>query len=321
MTGTTLTIRTGARLHFGLFSDPRPQGRRHQGFGVMIDSPGFRIRAQTIECRELCKINLAPHIPQDWYRSRIQDLLERCQQLFPVTGQCLHLDILEGIPPHTGLGSGTQLDLAVADLWLRLAGQQIPIPELAHAIGRGKRSTIGTYGYEQGGLLIDQGIRSDSETGSCRFRAELPAEWRFLLVTPQAATGISGQYEREAFSRLSPPSASDLEKLERFLANLENHPCDFDVLSETLRDYGHCVGDLFASVQGGRFCHPACFDIEQLLNEAGLVGIAQSSWGPTMAGLCRSAEQAQELQLWLNSKRDELTIHIAAPRNRGREWD
>lgn len=317
-----VAIQTGARLHCGLFSDERPGGRRFQGFGLMIDRPGFRILARRNE-ESHHRVTLTAKTDEPFETA--QELIKKAeaclQNLDATTDNPAHLDleIARILRPHTGLGSGTQLAYAVATVWNELNGGIYSVGDFRELLQRGKRSCIGSFGFYRGGLLIDAGMASGESQGSCRFAALLPAEWRVLLATPKGAHGIAGTAELEAFRKLPPLSEHDVDRLEALLDQLETAVNDFDLFSSILREFGLVVGESFAEAQGGRFSHPACEQIFEAFTRCGISGVAQSSWGPTMFGLCRDANQAQQTAQQLENllPAAEYSQEIAAPMNRG----
>ena len=62
-------------------------------------------------------------------------------------------------PSHVGLGSGSQLSLAVARAITELHDRHLTTQELARLTGRGGTSGIGTAAFDHGGFIIDGGHR------------------------------------------------------------------------------------------------------------------------------------------------------------------
>src|SRR5262249_57174476 len=62
--------------------------------------------------------------------------------------------IEEVVPAHVGLGSGTQLALAVAAGLRRLHGLPLDVRDDAIRLGRGARSGVGIGLFEQSGLVV-----------------------------------------------------------------------------------------------------------------------------------------------------------------------
>ena len=64
------------------------------------------------------------------------------------------IEVRRAAREHAGLGTGTQLSLAVARLLIALAGRPDPTrDELVALTGRGRRSGIGLHGFALGGLI------------------------------------------------------------------------------------------------------------------------------------------------------------------------
>src|SRR4051812_1191580 len=146
-------IVTGNRLHFSLFQPGAAAGqRRFGGVGMMIDRPGFQVRLTPAESWSaegpLAERTLA-------FAHCCLAGLQRDRGLSLPPHQ---LTVLQAAPEHAGLGTGTQLGMAVARLLSGAAGlPNLPAAELAALAGRGRRSGLGTYGFEYGGFLVDGG--------------------------------------------------------------------------------------------------------------------------------------------------------------------
>jgi beta-RFAP synthase len=228
----------------------------------------------------------------------------------------------EAIPGHIGLGSGTQLGMAVAKVLSALVGENSVKPsELARRVNRGRRSALGIHGFATGGFLVDGGKRTEGDVGALLDRADFPVEWRFVLVTPADATGLSGNAELDAFARLPAMPAGTTGRLCSILL-LELLPAvleaDFDTCGAALYEFGRLVGDYFAPVQGGTYATPATTELVRRLRQRGIRGVGQTSWGPTLFALCPDPPAAEELKRDLAASRwCDCRFSIAAPLNRG----
>ncbi|MEY2680818.1 MAG: hypothetical protein RL661_1049, partial [Pseudomonadota bacterium] len=105
------------------------------------------------------------------------------------------IHVEQAIPHHAGLGSGTQMALAVGAGLARLHGLQLSTAEIAGIIGRGARSGIGIAVFEQGGLVVDAGRGPETQVPPVISRLQLPSHWRFLIVLDQAESGLHGPSE------------------------------------------------------------------------------------------------------------------------------
>jgi predicted sugar kinase len=93
---------------------------------------------------------------------------------------------------------------------------------------------------------------------------------------------------------------------------------DFVAFSESLYEYGHASGLLFAEEQGGPYNGRALHDLVQRVRGMGIAGVAQSSWGPTLFAVLPDQLAACEFQAKLNASLPEpLVVQIASPCNQG----
>jgi len=318
-----VSVQTGSRLHCGLFSDERPQGRRFQGFGLMVDRPGFHVVGRRSEDgQHRISLNGLRASNSEAVGSEIiakgLTYLDRLHEAVE-SPTFLEIEINRVIQPHTGLGSGTQLAYAIATVWNELNGSPLTAQEIRQTLQRGKRSCIGSFGFYRGGLLIDAGMAQDETQGACRFAAILPSEWRFILATPTGVQGVAGSAELEAFRNLPTLPIEQTERLTVLLDDLQDAVEDYSRFSSILREFGLIVGESFSAVQGGRFSHPACDLLFETMSELGIEGIAQSSWGPTMFGVCESSEQAEVVSERLKQAlpAEKFEVNTVAPLNRG----
>jgi beta-RFAP synthase len=202
------------------------------------------------------------------------------------------------MPPHAGLGSGTQLALAVAAAVRRLHGLPEDARGDATQLGRGARSGIGIGLFSQGGLVIDGGKGSLDGPPPLLVRTAVPEAWRVLLVLDRDRQGLSGSKERAAFEALAPMDAAvsgaicRLVLMQALPALTERDLPNFGAAVTAIQRH---VGDYFAPIQGGRFTSPDVGAALRLLAKAGATGIGQSSWGPT--GFAFAADDGEARRL------------------------
>ena len=199
----------------------------------------------------------------------------------------LNINIESAIPEHVGLGSGTQMSLAIGSGLNAFYELGLTVRDIASVMDRGLRSGIGIGVFEQGGLVVDGGRGEKTITPPVLVHLDIPETWRFILVLDQRGQGLHGQQEIQAFKEL--PAFPQLEAarlcyllLMRGLpAVAENNIIEFgEVISQLQRS----VGEHFASAQGGIFTSPEVAAAMQWLAQQGAVAIGQTSWGPT--GFC-----------------------------------
>jgi beta-RFAP synthase len=229
----------------------------------------------------------------------------------------IHIHVETLGKPHSGLGSGTQLALATAVLLQQGSDLAVnSIEQLAALVGRGRRSAVGTYGFAYGGLIVERGKLAHEAISPLDQRLELPQDWRFVLIRPNADLGLHGADEQRAFAELPavPNETADyLNRLldEQLLPAVQTG--DFMRFSESLYEYGYRSGLCFASAQGGAYRGPRLTKLVELVRSLGVIGVGQSSWGPTLFAAVRDDRAAAELVTQLRLRDDDLSLVIAAP--------
>src|SRR6185436_15722867 len=101
-----------------------------------------------------------------------------------------------------GLGSGTQLALAVAAALRRLHGLAPDTEADAMLLDRAARSGLGTGLFMHGGLALDGGRGEDDRPAPIIARLSIPEDWHILLILDPGREGVHGVEEVEAFKRL-----------------------------------------------------------------------------------------------------------------------
>jgi beta-RFAP synthase len=244
---------------------------------------------------------------------------QRCRDALGLRGGA-HLRVVEAIPQHVGLGSGTKLALAVAQALAALEGRVVDAPGLAKAAGRAARSAVGMWTFALGGLVVEGGVRRGGERPAPLLAHHpMPEEWRAVLVVPKAEPGLSGVAEEDAFQRLVPSAERSAAIAQLVLTSLLPALVerDLDEFGAALTDVQRLVGDAFADVQGGRF-HPRAAALVEGLLRAGAAGAGQSSWGPAVYGVVGSESAGRELAGRMERVLDgEGSVELVTFDNRG----
>jgi len=306
-------VRTPARLHLGMMSFGMPDVRAFGGVGVMIDRPGVHVRLQRaarFEARGL-------------HGERAIRFAQACAQAWNIAEAGCSIEVLAAPRSHVGLGSGTQLALAVAagvrHLFRPSAAEEAPsgVPHpaqerpqpadhdwlldtsdvlaLARLVGRGRRSCVGVYGFSRGGLIVEAGrlvAAAGAEDDATRefspmvARVRLPSAWRCVVIVGRDAVGLHGDAEKASFARLPPVAPEVTAELAR-IALLELLPAaveaKFPAFAQAVHRYGRMAGLPFEP-ESRRLPHAeATARLLELLAELGFPGSAQSSWGPAVA--------------------------------------
>ncbi len=303
-----------ARLHLGLLGAPPGRAGRIGSLGLTLERP--RVVLEVYQSGAL----LVEGPQAERARALAALFMERAE-----IRSGARLVVREAIPEHVGLGSGTQLALAVAAALSRLHGLPGDVAAWCAALGRGRRSGIGAHAFRLGGFLLDAG-RSDGAPPPppLVFRQPFPEEWGILAVVPDEGRGVSGEDEERAFEALPPPPEALLERLggvilTRLIPSL---------LERDLRSFGAAlervqegVGRCFAEVQGGLY-HPLAAPVVRWLRAAGARGVGQSSWGPCAYAIVPDEAAAGTLAARLRAEGPlgpGARVLLLRPRNRGAE--
>ena len=308
-----ISVRAYARLHMGFFDLDGTLGRRFGSIGVGLNELYTRLDLSLANDWE------AEGAASEKGLMLAQQLAARLQS--PVRAR---IRLHETIPEHAGLGSGTQLALAVGVALTRLAGLNLTVREIAGLMHRGARSGIGIGTFEHGGLVVDGGRKPGTVVPPLLSRLALPDAWRFILVLDDADQGLSGPSEISAFQTLPPfpeARAAHLCHLVLMRALPAVAEQDLPAFGSAISEIQQVIGEYFAPAQGGR-CHTSSRVADWLhyLHGQGAVGIGQSSWGPT--GFCMVDTPARAAGL-VQTARDHfgetntLRVLVASARNRG----
>jgi beta-RFAP synthase len=306
-----------ARLHLGFLDLNGGLGRMFGSIGLAIDVPCTSLVLQRSEA-------FSAHGPE---HERARETLRRFTSSLSLNG-AYEIRLTSTIPAHAGLGSGTQLALAIGTALMTLEGIELTPTRLGELVDRGARSAIGMAAFESGGFIVDGGRGKLDRAPPILVRSDFPSAWRALLVMDAQTAGVHGDAETKAFAALQPLSESAAAEVCR-LVLMQLVPgvmeTDIDAFGAALTEIQSIVGGHFAAAQGGTpWTSPAVGRIVKKLKNAGAYGIGQSSWGPTGFAFAPSQEIATRLyDSSIEAARAEgLEIIIAAGRNRGAsvEW-
>jgi beta-ribofuranosylaminobenzene 5'-phosphate synthase len=283
----SVTIRVPARLHLGFLDPSGNAGRRFGSFGLPLSEPETVVTlsrsGETIvegPESERAAAHLATLSKRLGIRTRHRLLIE------------------QAIPSHAGLGSGTQIALAIAAALRTLHHLPLDVGGDAILLARGSRSGIGIASFENGGVIIDAGKSDSGRPPPVVARLPFPDEWRVILILDRSRDGLHGEAEIEAFRSLPAfPATATGEICRQVLMGVM--PA---LIERDLRAFGAAVtaiqmlvGGHFAPAQGGVFTSKRVEAIGHGLAEAGAVGIGQSSWGPTGFAFAASEKAAVEM--------------------------
>jgi len=292
-------VRTPSRLHFSLIDMNGQLGRVDGSFGLALNYPNVALEAfksQEIEVRGE---------EQALVRKLALMFLKRLK--IPSGAQ---VKVKRTIPKHVGLGSNTQLSLAIASALSTIYGIKKTIRELAIIMKRGGTSGIGVAAFENGGLILDGGhsfgrdgekqsflpsSASKAQPAPVLARYRFPEDWFFVIAIPHIHRGVHGDEEIRVFKERCPINAAHVGKACRIIlmkmlpALLERDVEDFGSGLTELQDVG------FASATKD-LMDPAVKKCIRFMLKRGAYGAGQSSFGPSTFGLVQGEPEARKLR-------------------------
>jgi beta-ribofuranosylaminobenzene 5'-phosphate synthase len=299
-------VETPSRIHLGLIDMNGGMGRVDGGIGISLAEPGI-----------LLEVNQSQKTVAHGGDERARGLAEKvaARVLAGIRAQGgVEITLRRVYPSHVGLGSGSQIALAVARGICEIFGRSLSA-------------------FENGGFIIDGGhafgtggekgdFRPSSASDGVRpapviARHDFPADWRIILATPRLPAGASGEKEMDIFRSACPVPLDEVretchEVLMRMLPGVVDHDLDlFGKSVNRIQDLGFKRVEI--SLQPP--------EIPRLIGEmrrAGAACAGMSSFGPTVyaitdsgaPGILRAAEEFME-------EHSGGEAWISAPRNTG----
>jgi beta-RFAP synthase len=272
-------VEAPARLHFGVLDLRGDRGRRFGGIGAAVPAPSLLLEARP-----------AAHLGAEGPDAdRVLEFARRFGAHHDLELP-VHFVVHRAIPAHAGLGSGTQIALAVARAAAELCGLAADAPGLARAVGRGRRSGVGTWTFALGGFVLEGGRTGENGlVAPLLARLPIPAAWRCIVAVPPGPPGLAGDQEAAAFARLPPPPTREVERVAH-LVLMQILPAladgDLTPFGDGLTEVQRITGGWFASAQGGgAFAPGQTGELVSRLRDWGAAGVGQSSWGPAVYGI------------------------------------
>lgn len=322
-TERVVTLRAPGRLHLGFLDPAASLGRRFGSLGLVVG--GF----ETVITLSACAIDRvsadgpAAQAEAERAGAHLHTLRQRSGRPQP-----LHLRLEQVLPAHAGLGSGTQLALALGRAFAQWHGLDLSTATLAQWLARGLRSGVGIAGFEQGGLLLDGGPGADGVPAPLLSRMALPEAWRIVVVCDPTHRGLSGADERQAIAALPPlprADAADIchQVLMRVLPGAAG--AEFAPFAAGVNHVQRLLGAHFAPAQGGSAYTSAAVGtaVRWMGNASGAdhgAATGQSSWGPTGFVIVPTQALAETLlqsARAANALGPGLSVSIVGARNHG----
>ncbi len=320
-----VTVTTAARLHIGFIDLNGSKGRMFGSLGLALNAPVTRLTVaksqKTLIAGNGC----------DYVAKIVENIKKQLKSEIDFTVE-IHEKILE----HAGLGSGTQMALAISTGVNALFGLNLTTTQLAGITSRGRRSGIGIGTFEQGGLVLDGG-RNTHQTNAQESnlqenntqvppiiaRHDFPQEWPILLIMDNADQGVFGDAELQAFETLTHAELSTAQALSHHVL-MQALPAiverDYAQFSQAIHALQLATGDYFSAAQGGHYKSARVAEVLNYLNTQGVICAGQSSWGPTGFAIFENDNIANKMLNQLQqsfSKFDQLRFQLMRAKNTG----
>jgi beta-ribofuranosylaminobenzene 5'-phosphate synthase len=326
-----IRITTPCRIHLSLIDENGYTGRVDGGIGLMLDRPNVVFEASN----HAEEFKIKAH---KYYRESIEVINEQASKIFKafnISNKNFHFYLRRYYPSHVGLGSKTQLSLAIAKSIIKLKNiKDISLIELTKLVERGGTSGIGWRGFEYGGFILDGGhdfgkgkeketflpssASKSADPALTILRYPIPENWRFILIIPNVKKGAYGDEEISVFQTHAPIPKEEVNEV--------SHQILMKIIPGLLKNDLDCFGQGLKRIQSIGFKkieidlqHDIVKNMLRFLEENGLKAYGMSSFGPSVIGITENDEHANHL-LKLAQMRLKGTgghIYICKPNNCG----
>jgi beta-ribofuranosylaminobenzene 5'-phosphate synthase len=277
-----IQVVTPSRLHITLIDLNGALGRIDGGVGLTLDYPSIRINA-----KKDAQLSVSGTTE---FAERIKSAASAVLTQYNING--VAIDVVQEYPNHVGLGSGTQVALAVGTAISELYDLNLNPTTIAKLTGRGGTSGIGVAAYEFGGFLVDGGHKGKTEflpsSASGKFgpgpiiaRHDFP-DWAIVLAIPNLR-GASDKREIDVFQKQCPLPLNEVQELCHVIL-MEMLPA---VVEHDIESFGRSI-DRVQTIGFKRReleLQPFCAHLVQFMRENGAIGAGMSSFGPVVYGI------------------------------------
>ncbi|MFX1295520.1 MAG: beta-ribofuranosylaminobenzene 5'-phosphate synthase [Promethearchaeota archaeon] len=325
-----IKIITPSRLHFGLIDLNGSIGRIDGGLGVTLNEPNIIIEAEKDHSTDYrLHITNSP----GYSGAEIEELTKTIMKLLKVKNN-ISFKITSNIPAHIGLGSKTQLSLAISKAVCLLNNIKKSPYELAIITSRAGTSRIGLTAFERGGFIVDGGHtfgknrQKETYLPSSASKAPpapilywdiIPNDWYFIIIIPQIKRGAHGFEEINIFQESCPISLEDV----RIISHIILMKILPSIKEKNINAFGHGIYELqsigFKKLEV-ELQEEVVSELMEFCMENGASGSGMSSFGPTTFALIKELSNAQKLkqkiEMFLNNKY-KTDIFITNVNNKG----
>lgn len=312
-----IRVRTPSRIHICLIDMSGKIGRVDGGAGIALEEPHIEVVG---EAAEKTSVNAEEAINTERFR-------EVSEKLSRFSGKKASIRVVSDYESHSGLGSGTQISLAVGQIYSRLFNLNLSVREIAEITGRGGTSGIGVSAFEYGGFIVDGGHsikekKSFMPSSASRaapppviFRHDFP-EWKVVVAVP-GIKGFSGRDEMNLFEKYCPVEINDVREISHLIL-MKMIPA---VIEEDLDDFGDAVwriqhlGFKKVEVQQYEGLVKKCMEYIREITPA----VGMSSTGPVIYSITDSSTKTIERTFYNYFREKDMNVRIIVThaRNKG----
>ncbi|MFO7968251.1 MAG: beta-ribofuranosylaminobenzene 5'-phosphate synthase [Archaeoglobaceae archaeon] len=317
-----IKIRTSSRIHLTLIDLNLEVGRVDGGAGIAIEEPHIEITGNKSEEDSLTGniVNL----------DRFRSVSNKFKHL---TGHNASIEVLSDYRSHVGMGSGTQISLAIGEVYNRIFDLNLSVREIAEITGRGGTSGIGVAAFQSGGFIVDGGHSTKEKKGftpSSASKASPPPvisrqdfpPWKIVVVTPELS-GFSGGDEVSLFEKYCPVPVEDVRKISHLIL-MKMIP---SIMENDLDDFGDSLWNIqglgFKKAEVDQYGN-MIWDVFRNLREL-TPAVGMSSTGPTVYAITETNANAKNIQKYAAKYFQNMGLNcekiITTARNKGADID
>ena len=284
-----IRISTPSRIHLGFLELDNSSERIFGSIGLTISK--FE---NIIEISKNKKFQIISNNPNT--KRRIEEMIIVLKKNYQIN-EC-KIEILKTIPQHIGLGSGTQLTLAIGSLISEFNNLNLNPKNISSIFGRGLRSGIGIQSFKSGGFIVDCGKqRRSNSIPPVFFNSKWPREWKIILIFDNSKVGVSGKNETQEFKKIAmthPKICKENCKalLMQILPGLMEK--NFYFFTKGLQTIQENMSKVFYSNKK-KYTSQKIEKIFKFLIKKKITGFGQTSWGPTGFIFCENKKKRNEL--------------------------
>ncbi|ADI75032.1 beta-ribofuranosylaminobenzene 5'-phosphate synthase family [Methanohalobium evestigatum Z-7303] len=297
-----IRITSPSRLHLSLIDLNAEIGRVDGGLGITLDYPKMELTAEKSD-----NITVTGN-------SALNERVKNAVKSVLPDGKGINLNIEDDIPPHVGLGSGTQSALSAASAVNEVYNLGLDVRELAEKVGRGGTSGIGVASFESGGFLVDAGHKFNKKEGFSPsaaskadpapivFRHDFP-DWDIIMALPHGQ-GAHDAKEVDIFNKECPIPLNEVQEISHLIL-MQIIPA---ILENDIDTFGRGINHLQSTGFKKREIALQSEDIKNLIrfmNDTGAKGCGMSSFGPDVFGFSDSKLQSKKIREDVQSMLDD----------------